>query len=61
METKMPCIDCICFPICQDQDSGELLYKCSILKKYMSSSFYHFDMGYAFINNEPLPKKEDYQ
>ena len=60
METKMPCIDCICFAICKGQDMSQLLYKCSILKKYMELSFYNHDMGWAVINNEPLPKKEDY-
>ncbi len=61
METKMPCIDCICFAICKGQNISHVLYKCNILEKYMRSSFYNFDMGCAVIEGTTLPKREDYQ
>jgi hypothetical protein len=57
---KIPCLDCICFAICKGQDMSPLLYKCSILKKYMEINFYHFDVGHAIIDGMTLPRKEDY-
>lgn len=33
-DRKVPCVDCICFPICRNQQITTLCDKCSILAEY---------------------------
>ncbi len=57
--TELPCINCICLPICKTQHLNDLLIRCKILKSYMETDLDHFDCALDFFNfNINLLKKD---
>jgi len=49
----VPCYKCLCFPICKNQHIREVLYKCSLLNRFMCTDLEHFQVGsdYFPVNN----------
>ena len=58
-EKSLPCIKCICFPICKGKEVNDLLYKCYLLKAYMSQGLKYFNIAFDTLTAEWSKKKEN--
>lgn len=54
---KVPCKNCLIYPICMNKKLGELLSKCPILKEYMEKGLDNFDEGINFLFTQEQRKE----